>query len=73
MSTTLKNEAKRIAKELYLKGIVSNLEKRDAAESVVEQGLKLYAGLVQVDEEKKVRSNLDVELRGIDLETMADR
>jgi len=55
MSTTAKNEAKRLARELYRKGIIPSLEKQEMAETLIENTLNLYGGVIRMDEEKKAR------------------
>ena len=53
MSTTAKNEAKRLARELYRKGVIPSLEKQEMAETLIENTLNLYGGVIRMDEEKK--------------------
>ena len=55
MSTTAKNEAKRLARELYRKGTIPSLEKQEMAETLIENTLNLYGGVIRMDEEKKAR------------------
>jgi hypothetical protein len=53
MSTTIKNESKRLAKILYMRGIIPSLEKQEEAEKWIVEALSLYGGQVLADAKKR--------------------